>query len=151
MTTAATLNKIWVRGMGEGLHDEGVLDTIAYPGTIIEMAADGKYDPMTSTYAEYLKGGPIKVALEDTLQGRMPTDAYAVGDIVFFGVPKRGDRMCLLVKSGENIAVQDKLVAEITSGLLVEAAGTEARYIAKALESSGGALAANTLLLCEIC
>lgn len=138
-------NTIVLKGMGH--HDEGRLDEIVSPGHAIEQAADGDYDLPQGTQAELLKKISFKVAKEDALQGKTVDDAYAVGDIVSFYTPLPGDRIQVLVKSGEDIDVGDKLIIEAGgSGLWVEAAGTETRYQAEAIEDSGGALAANKLL-----
>ena len=126
-----------------GHHDEGIADSAISPGMAIELAADGKYDQVQSALAEAMKR-EFPIAKEDSLQGKTIDDAYAQGDRVFFWIPLPGDRANLLVKAGQNITVNDVLVVEAGgSGLWVEAAGTEFRYTFKALESSGGALAAN--------
>lgn len=136
---------------GKGHHGEGVLDTIVSPGMAVEQAADGDWDPPQGTQAETLKKMSFKVAKEDALQGKTVDDAYAVGDVLSYYVPLPGDEVQVLVKSGEDIDVGDKLVVEAaTSGLFVEAAGTETRYQLEAIEDSGGALAANTLLACRV-
>jgi len=84
-------------------------------------------------------------------RGKTASNAYASGDVVSYYEPRQGDHLHVLVKSGENIAIADKLIIEGgTSGLFVEAAGTETKFQLEALESSGGALAANTLLLCRV-
>jgi len=135
---------------GYGHHDEGIVGTAVSPGMAVELAADGEYDPQVSTQAESLKGG-LKIVKEDALQGLTIDDAYAVGDTLFFYTPLRGDRIHALVKSGEDIDVGDVLIVEGgTSGLFVEAAGTETKYQLEALEDSDGTLAANTHLKCRV-
>ncbi len=141
---------IVLKGNAKGHHDEGVLDTVCLPGMHIQMAADGKYDKSPQTSAELVKRGP-KIVKEDALQGKTILDAYAVGDRVFYYVPKKGDHLLLLVKTGANIAVGDQIAPEGGgTGLFIEAAGTEAAYFAEALESTGGALAADTLVKCRV-
>lgn len=129
--------------LGRGEADGAIL-----PGEMIELAADGKYDRLASSKAEALKGAAgLKIAVEDALQGRTVDDAYADGDQVFFYEPKNGDHLLVLVASGENIAVGDTLVPTGGGdGKFEEAGGSETRYAFEALESTGGALAADTLV-----
>lgn len=135
---------------GKGHHDEGVADTAIRPGTAITLASDNKYDEATGVQATLLKGG-LKIAKEDGLRGKTVDDAYAANDIVQFYIPVPGDRLNVLVKTGADIDVGDKLIVEGGgSGLWIEAAGTEARFQAEALEDSGGALAAATLIRVRI-
>jgi hypothetical protein len=90
----------------------------------VQLAADGKWDLSPAAIGELVKGGAFAVVREDDLQGKTITDAYAIGDRVF---------------------IYDKIVPEGGgTGLWIEGAGTEAKYFATALESTGGALAANT-------
>jgi len=145
---AENLNTIVLKAKGH--HGEGVADATIYPGEAVELASDGRYDPQTSAQAEALKG-ELLIAKEDALQGKGVGDAYAQDDTLFFYIPLPGDHVQVLVASGEDIDVGDLLVVEGGgSGLFVEAAGTEAKYQLKALEDSGGALAANTLIKCRV-
>ena len=139
---------VLVGNSGGSHHEEGILDTIASPGMHVQMAADGHWDPSPAAVGELVKSG-VWIVKEDRLQGKGVADAYAVGDVAFLYMPLKGDRLNLLVKSGENIAVGDIIETEGGgTGLFVEAAGTEASYKAKAVESTGGALAANGLVAC---
>jgi hypothetical protein len=135
---------------GYGHHEEGVLGTIAAPGEAIELQGDGEYDRLVSVVATALKGG-LKIVKEDALQGKTVDDAYAIGDTVFLYSPIQGDHVQVLVKTGEDIDIGDNIVVEGgTSGLFVEAAGTETKFQLEALEDSGGVLAANTLIKCRV-
>lgn len=146
MSSAKT---IVLRG-GQGRYEEGTLDTAVSPGMACEQAADGDWDNVVSTKAEYIKK-TLVIATEDGYQGKAIATAYVVGDKVRLYYPQRGDRLLVLVKSGENIAVGDVGNPEGGgSGLFVEAAGADARYMIRFTESSGGALGANTLLECEV-
>lgn len=145
---ASNVYTIVLKGMGH--YDEGEADAAISPGMAIEMAADGLFDPVQSALAAALKGG-LKIAVEDGLQGKTVSDAYADGDQVFYYNPVQGDHIHALVKSGEDIDVGDALVVEAGgSGLFVEAAGTETKFQLEALEDSGGALGANTLIRCRV-
>jgi len=147
----STLRKIVVRG-GHGHYDEGIADSAnCFPGMIVELKTNGHYDLCASTKAESVKRRAIKIVRENQYQGKTTADAYASGDNLFMYTPVQGDHVLAYVKSGENIAVGDKLVEEGGgSGKFVEAAGTEAAYRLLALESTGGALGADGLVLCEV-
>lgn len=138
---------IVLRGHDKGHHDEGVLGAgVCTPGMAIELQAAGTFLQQSSAIATALKKA-VKIVKEDALQGRTLLDAYASGERVFYYIPLPGDIINLFVKSGQNIVVGDNLVVEGTgSGLFIEAAGTEVKFQFEALESSGGALGANTHL-----
>lgn len=146
---ATNINTIVMRGKGH--HDEGVCGGVIKPGCAVELAADGEYDEQSSAQAAALKGG-LAIAKEAALnQGGTITDAYAADDVLFFYIPLPGDRVHVLVKSGEDIDVGAKLVVEGGgSGLFVEAAGTETKFQLIALEDTGGALAANGFVKCRV-
>ena len=121
---------------GSNHYNEGTLDTAAYPGEAIELAADGNYDPTASSQAEALKQGMPPVLIEDALQGNIVTTQYSASSKSFFYQAIAGDHIQILVKDGETIAIGDKLVVEGGgSGLWVEAAGTETAYQVKAIEA----------------
>lgn len=131
-------------------HEEGRADSAITPGMAVELAADGKYDQQSSAQAAALKGG-LKIAKEDALRGLTITDAYAQNDVLFFVSVLPGDHILARVKTGQNIAIGDKLVVEGGgSGLFVEAAGTETKFQLEALESTDGALAAAAHVKCRV-
>ena len=141
---------IVTKGKSYGHHDEGILDTAAYPGMHIQLAADGHYDPSSQTAAELIKR-PLKILKEDSLQGKTVNDQYAIGDLGMFYEPLPGDEILAYVKSGENIAVGDMLVQEGGgTGLFIEAAGTESIYRLESQMSTAGALGANGLVKCKV-
>lgn len=134
---------------GKGHYDEGEADGAISPGMAVELAADGKYDAQVAAQAAALKQG-LKVALEDALQGKTVADAYAAGDRLFFYSPLPGDHIQVLVKDGQTIAVGDSLVVEGgTSGLFVEAAGTETKFQLEALEAVSPS-GSNLLCKCRV-
>jgi hypothetical protein len=93
----------------------------------------------------------LKILKEDALNGRTKSTQYASGDVGFLYTPIVGDHILAYVKTGADIAVGDTLVVEAGgSGKFVEAAGTETKLQLKALESTGGALAADALVKCEV-
>lgn len=115
---ASDLHRIVLKGLGH--HDEGEADATIYPGEAIRMAADGKYDPETLT-AAVAAGKGMKIAKEDSLQGKTVDDYYSDGDIVSFYTPIPGDHIQVLVKAGEDIDVGDNLAVEGSgSGKFIE-------------------------------
>jgi len=136
---------------GKGHHEEGILDTVGTPGMHVQLAADGHWDLSPAAIAELVKGGGFAILKEDALQGKTITQAYAIGDLAFLYHPVVGDHLALFVKAAANLVIDDKVVPEGGgTGLWVEAAGTEARYFAVALESTAGALGANTHVKCRM-
>ena len=131
---ARSHNRIVLSGSPYGAFGENNAGAALSPGMIIELQADGDVNPMVSAIGEAVKG-EVLVAVEDALQGKSIDDAYASGSKVQWYRPLPGDEINVLVKDGETIAIADDLVVEASSGLLVEAAGTEARYMFKALEA----------------
>ncbi len=118
---------------GKGHYDEGHAGTGISPGEAIELQADGKFDPAVSSQQVMLQRG-LQIALEDSLQGKTVTQAYVLDDVVFFYTPLVGDHIQVLVKSGEDIDVSDKLVVEGSgSGLFVEPGGGATTEFAIAL------------------
>jgi hypothetical protein len=146
---AASNRTIVLRGKDKGHHDEGILDTVASPGMHIQRAADDHFDKSPATSAELVKSG-LRIVKEDDYQGKTVADDYAIGDVVFFYIPVRGDVINVLVKSGENLLIGDKVALEGGgTGLFIEGAGTEAQYMLESKETTG-ALGANTLVACEV-
>lgn len=122
---------------GKGHYDEGEADAAISCGMAVAMAADGNWDPTTSTVG-------LSIAVEDALQGKTVNNAYADGDRLFIYHPMPGDVVNVLVVSGTNVAVGDKLAvgsggkfAETANGNLI------------ALEGPG-ALAADALVACRV-
>jgi len=136
---------------GKGNYIEKVTDAICSPGMGMELAPDGKVDRLQATLAEAAKGvAGLKIAVEDALQGKTVTQAYAVGDVCFMYEPLPGDEVQLLIKDGETIAIGDTILAEGGgSGLFIEAAGTETNYVAEALEALSPS-GSNGLVACKI-
>jgi len=115
---ASDLHRIVLKGAGH--HDEGEADATIYPGEAICLAADGKYDPETRA-AAVAAGAGLKIAKEDSLQGKTVDDYYSDGDIVSFYTPVPGDHIQVLVKTGEDVDIGDNLSVEGSgSGKFVE-------------------------------
>mgnify|MGYP007077480912 CR=1 FL=1 len=143
---ASNVNTIVLKGKGH--HDEGEAGAAISPGEAIRIQSDGTYDPESQSPPDATTGHRgLYIAKEDALQGKTVDDAYASGDTVFFYTPLPGDVCQILVKSGEDIDVGDEIYVEgAGSGLFIESTTATDHAQFEALEDSGGALAANTLL-----
>lgn len=142
-------NTIVLKGMGH--HDEATVFAALSPGMGCNLHLDTtlKLAQEQAAQAEALKGG-LLIAKEDALQGKTVDDAYAAADVGFYYIPLPGDHVQVLAKTGEDIALGDKLIIEGGgSGLFVEAAGTETKYQVQALEAAG-VLAASTLIAVKV-
>lgn len=134
---------------GKGHQEEGIMGTVGTPGMHVTMQADGEWDLSPEAIASLSKVAPV-ILLEDSLQGKTKTQAYAIGDLAFLYQPLPGDELNLFVKAGANLVVGDDVVQEGGgTGLWVEAAGTETEFTFEALESTGGALGANAHVKCR--
>ena len=124
--------------VGKGHYDEGEADAAILPGIAVALAGDGNWDPTTATEG-------LSLALESALNGKTIDDAYADGDRLFIYHPIPGDVVNVLVVSGEDIAVGDRLAVSTGGKFAETAAGNLV-----ALESSGGALAADGFIRARV-
>jgi hypothetical protein len=83
------------------------------------------------------------ILCEDALLGKTKTTAYADSANVYLYAPQPGDEIQVLVVSGENIAIGDKLIVDDGTGKCLETTGSPEREPFVALESTGGALGAD--------
>lgn len=145
-------NTIVLRG-DYGEHEEGKLLVAASPGMNVVLAAnfsEQERDCYTVGGTDYIGTGtgvtttkaPIKILKEDALQGRTVDDAYSAGDPGFIYIPKPGDKLQVLVASGQTIVKGGGLSATSTGKW--QADTTNAAV--EALEDSGGALSEDTLV-----
>jgi hypothetical protein len=147
-----TKRTIIAQGHPRGIRSEGVTaaGSAVYPGQAVEMTSTADtYDEVASTAAEYLKKKTlIATELMHRHEGQNVDTVYDAAEWFSFYEPLPGEKVNVLVKAGEDIAIGDVgMVEGGGSGLFVEAAGTEAAYLVEFMEASGGALAANSL--CE--
>ena len=133
-----------------GRTDKATAGSTISPGRCVELSADGKWDQMVSALAAYAKRGSMAVALGDaSLTGKTIADDIILDGVFNVLFPLPGDIVLLEVASGENIAIGDKLIPTQTTGLFTEAAGTETKFFAEALDGPG-ALGADTLVRCRV-
>lgn len=126
---------------------EGNLDSgsAPKPGQHVSLKSSGEYELWNGS-ADGEQGETVLVT-EDALLGKMVTDAYAVSSRFYGYIPLAGDEVQVLVASGENIAIGDKLIIDDGTGKCIETTGTPEQEVYRALESTGGALAADGLVL----
>lgn len=96
----------------------------------------------------------VMIATENALYGRDVTTAYSSGDMTSVWLPPKGAKVNVLVEAGQNVVPGDYLVSG-GNGLFIEpeavSSGTSpSGALLKADESSGGVLAANTLIRCRV-
>lgn len=141
-------NKIIVTSDPRGYFKEGVINTgeTPKPGTIMQI------DPTQSqvggrwvwkTYNRDADGnrpiGPHAVLLEDSLQGKSATDAYAAGDRCFLYCPLPGDELNLLFfnqsGTGDDVTLGDLLIVDDGTGKVFTTTGSPECEVAVALEA----------------
>lgn len=119
-------------------QEEGTLDTAALPGMNIVLASDGDFDPGAGAADANLS----RIVTEDALQGKTVSDTYAVGDKVFYVIPRSGDVINLLGLSGQTLN-KATLVEADSAGKFVVGTGTSVQFI---IEVDAGTLSADTLV-----
>lgn len=145
-------NTIYLGGGGPGgeggithVNDIVAIETIK-PGMILEYHNDGGVlkwgvhdaadDPVT-----------VAVALEQLMMNLTVDDNYAAGDLMQVGILRPGSQFWGIIPTGTNVLPGARLQSNGDGKL--KAAGTgEARFIA--VESSGGAVAADSRLRVEV-
>lgn len=87
--------------------EEGTANAEITPGMLIEQMSTGKYR------AHATAGGNVlpMFAVEDELQGKLISDAYAADDPVQIWIPGRGDQVNALLANGENAAIGNFLAS----------------------------------------
>lgn len=140
----------------KGHREECIFSGIIYPGTCVELVPstvdiNGRFTYRNVTRTNGAKGG-VAVVLEDRMQGRLATTAYASGDRGFIYWPAAGEELNMLLRESagtgtvntENIG--DLLAIEKTTGELI-AGGALASNPFQLLEHVGGASGTDQLVL----
>ena len=114
------------------------------PGTAVALSDADTYGPPGDARDVLNKRG-LRLANDAVLNGVTSDHTYAAGQLVSTFSPLPGERVNVLVKAGETIAVGDGLVVEGGgSGLFVKAVAGDVRHPLVAVGASGGALPADT-------
>lgn len=138
-------NTIVVKGRGHFIEGKLASGQTPIPGTCISLKSDGTYEAWNG--AADGERDEVIVLIENDFLGQLKTQAYADGAQFRAYIPLPGDELQVYVTSGENIAIADKLIIDDGTGRCIETTGTPEMEPFKALESSGGALGANTHIL----
>lgn len=89
-------------------HREEAVCTVAVtPGHILQRVTNAE------TIKPHVDGcvQPLRVALENSLEGEGITDVYAIGDRVQYGFPQRGQTFYGILAASQTIQIGDKLVS----------------------------------------
>lgn len=129
-------NSILIDLEPRGVFREGYIEGTPKPGTIMKVkpavAIDGTGRHTWIPYDEAADGDrtTIWVLLEDKLQGKLFTEAYATGDRARFYAPLPGEHLNVLKKdlagtasTDDDYAVGDKLMVDDGTGKLVLTTG----------------------------
>ncbi len=119
-------------------REEGTLDTVASPGMNIVLASDGNFDPGAGATDATLP----RIVVEDSLQGKTVSDAYVVGERVFYMIPRRGDVVNILGLSGQTLN-KAVLVEADSAGKFIIGTGASVQFI---IEEDAGVLSADKLV-----
>ena len=126
-----------------GRIEEGVAGGAINPGHLIAIGSAG-------TYAVHGTAGGIAeraFAVEDALQSRTRTNAYASGERVTFLLAKKGDAVLARVKAAAvAIVVGDKLISA-GDGTLIKTTGTPVDTVAIALDAVDNSAGAAEVML----
>jgi hypothetical protein len=99
---------------------EGKAHEAITPGMLISLRSTGKFQKHPTA------GGSVlpMFALEDELQGKGITDAYAEDAPVQAWIPNRGEEVLALLKDGQNVVIGDLLESAGTGELQKHVADT---------------------------
>jgi hypothetical protein len=93
--------------------------------------------------------GPVMILMEDNLLGKTVADAYKEGSRARYYIPQIGDEVLLHVKEGESFDQGALLMLEAETGYWLESSGTPAMTPFIAMESTGGALGEDSLIVAK--
>lgn len=135
---------ILIKGHPEPVLEEYTATAALSPGHVLEIISTGKVQKHGTA------GGKCYalIALENSQQGKVITDAYAAGDQVYCFWARTGDSFLGLLLNGENVAIGDylesagdgtlrKLVADTSAGTIK--VGSLKFIAAEAVDMSGSA------------
>jgi len=126
-------------------HDEGVAAAALYPGHVVEKTSASTSPATVQKQTSYGKTGERLIAVEDALQGKTTTQAFATGDIVPLLMADPGDLALLrLPAAAAAVTKGDKLLLN-GDGCVVKAAGLARPYYANVAVSAGAGTGVNTI------
>lgn len=151
-------NEILVTAQPRGRFLEGIISGTPSPGTVMQIKEATEPVGGRHTWEVYDAAADgnqrlIAVLLQDTLQGKIATDAYEDGDRCFLYCPLPGDDMNMLVtasgtSTGDSQAIGDLYIVEDGTGMLIATTGTPEAEPFVCLETVSDVTAAGTLVWC---
>ena len=129
----------------QSFHGEAIANAAITPGHLIEYMSTGKVRVHATAGGDALR----MFALEDELQGKEISAAYTAATQCQFAIVPHGGKVYARVKSGESIAIGDKLQSA-GDGTLSEFTASSAGVVEHPECIVGVALAASTGGLCAI-
>lgn len=109
---------IRLRG-GEGQFEEAIAVGVIKPGHLVSLASTGKVAVNAAAGAACEK----MFALEDALQGRTITHAYAADELVSLYIAQPGDLIYAFLSGGEDAETGEKLTSNGDGALKVASGG----------------------------
>jgi hypothetical protein len=124
---------------GKGHYIEGEAAEAVTPGMPVQLLSDNTWGMWDGAAAG--EHDLVAIAVEDALQGKTITDAYADGDRMQIYIPVSGDVVNVRLKASENVSIGEKLIREDNTGLYIATTGTPEVEDFVALEASNVASA----------
>jgi hypothetical protein len=141
-----------------GCFLEGFVSGTPYPGTVMQISAatepiGGRYTWEVYNAAADGNQRLIAVLLEDQLQGKLYSTAYATGDRCFLYCPLPGEEINMLVSASgtatsDSQAIGDLYIVDDGTGLLVATTGTPESEPFMCLETVSDVVAGGTMTHC---
>ena len=155
-----TYNTLVIEGAPRGKFEQVIVSGTPKPGTILQVAAATEPVNGNFTYEVYNQAadgnnpsGGHAILLEDSLQGKLDSDAYVTGTLgmVYFPLPGE-DVRCLVANvagTGDTFAIGDKMIVDDGTGKLVATTGSPEQEPFTIMETKSTALTADTLVHCR--
>lgn len=89
-----------------GIREEFVTAAALSPCHLVEVDSAGKVKKHATASGNVT---PVIVALEDNMQGKDVDEAYGSGAVAQTAIFRSGDRVQMILKDGQNVAIGDKL------------------------------------------
>ena len=127
MPVSATSRKIMLTD--DFRYEEPLASAAIYPGMIGQLDSDGKVLPNNGAGLACL----MLIPIEDSLVGDLISTVYAIGDMVRYVLPRKGERCLLRLADGETAVKGSKLVSNGDGTVKVMSADSSAAVIEETL------------------
>ena len=125
MSEAKTIHLV-----GDYRRNEKIAVEALSPGHLLELTSADKVQKQSTANVAVER----LVAIEDVLQGKTITQAYAIDDLVSHNVEDAGAEAQVFIKAGEDLAIGDK-VAPAGDGTLAATTASGAVFFASMMEA----------------